>query len=68
MKYVARSPTHVLTYSLTLTYLRTYVLTHQVYLADDGTITGEHASECILPSTFGLTPATLTHGNRAQKA
>merc|ERR1712194_900151 len=27
----------------------------KVYLADDGTVTGEHASECILPSTFGLT-------------
>jgi len=40
----------------------------KVYLADDGTVTGEHAGECILPSTFGLTPATLTHGNRAQKA
>jgi len=40
----------------------------KVYLAEDGTITGEHASECILPSTFGLTPATLTHGNRNQKA
>ena len=40
----------------------------KVYLADDGSLTGEHASECILPSTFGLTPATLTHGNRNQKA
>ena len=69
MKYVAHSPAHVLTYSLALTqYLLAHLLTHQVYLADDGTITGEHASECILPSTFGLTPATLTHGNRAQKA
>ena len=29
----------MLTYSLTLTYLLTYVLTHQVYLADDGTLT-----------------------------
>ena len=40
----------------------------KVYLADDGTVTGEHACECVLPSAFGLTPATLTHGNRAQKA
>jgi hypothetical protein len=35
-----------------------------VYLADDGTISGEHAGECVLPSTFGLTPKTLEFGNR----
>jgi len=40
----------------------------KVYLADDGTLSGEHASECILPSAFGLTPKTLEYGNRSQKA
>jgi len=39
----------------------------KVYLADDGTVTGEHAVECILPSAFGLTPEMLEYGNRSQK-
>jgi len=37
------------------------------YLADDGTISGADASECILPSAFGLTLETLEFGNRGTK-
>ena len=36
----------------------------KTYLADDGSLTGEHACECILPSAFGLTATTLEYGNR----
>jgi len=34
------------------------------YLDADGRISGRDAGECILPSSYGLTPKTLEYGNR----
>ena len=34
------------------------------YMTASGKIDGAHAGECVLPSTFGLTPKTLEFGNR----
>merc|ERR1712224_1138244 len=36
----------------------------KVYLADDDTLSGAEAVECVLPSSFGLTLKTLEYGNR----
>ena len=38
------------------------------YIVADGTISGANADECVLPSTLGLTPATLEYGNRRGSA
>ena len=38
------------------------------YIVADGTISGANADECVLPSTLGLTPATLEYGNRGGSA
>jgi len=43
-------------------------LINKVYLTDEGLVNGEHAAECILPSAFGLTAATLEYGKRTASA